>query len=105
MKKAGKPKATPIRQSAKGQSCQVRVPGVCNGNPETTVLAHLNGGGMGAKASDIHGAYCCSDCHTFLDGGYANANCTRAERDLYHLEGVIRTQRILMGQGLLEVAA
>lgn len=32
-----------ITQSAKGESCTVRIVGYCNGNNETTVLAHLNG--------------------------------------------------------------
>ena len=31
-------------KSARGQACTVRSP-VCNGNPETVVLAHLNGAG------------------------------------------------------------
>ena len=29
-----------IRKLAKGQPCQVRILGVCNHKPETTVLAH-----------------------------------------------------------------
>jgi len=102
-KKASKPKMTPIRRSAKGQPCQVRVPGICNGNPETTVLAHLNGGGMGTKARDIHGAFCCSACHEWLDGGYVQTGTFRDTRDLYHLEGIVRTQRILIEQGLIEM--
>lgn len=105
MKRSSKPKMTPIRKSAKGQDCQVRVPGVCNGDPSTTVLAHLNGGGMGAKAGDHEAAYCCSACHSWLDGGYAQAGHFKDMRDLWHLEGVIRTQRLLIEQGLMEVAA
>ena len=35
-----------LRKSAKGQLCLVRLPGVCNHNAETTVLAHLGGAGM-----------------------------------------------------------
>lgn len=105
MKKASKPKMTPIRSSAKGQPCQVRVPGICNGDPSTTVLAHLNGGGIGAKHHDIHGAFACSDCHSWLDGGYVQERAGRGTRDLYHLQAVIRTQCILIEQGLMEVAA
>lgn len=103
MRSAGKPKASPIRKSAQGQQCQVRVPGVCNGNPETVVLAHMNGGGMGAKAHDIHGAFACSSCHAWLDGGYAQTGTFRDTRDLHHLEAIIRTQRILIEKGLIEV--
>lgn len=29
-----------LRKTARGRECQLRVPGVCNFNPETTVLAH-----------------------------------------------------------------
>ena len=29
-----------LRKLAKGRDCQVRLPGICNGNPETVVLAH-----------------------------------------------------------------
>lgn len=103
--KASKPKQTAIRRSARGQQCQVRVPGVCNHKPETTVLAHMNGAGMGAKAADHEAAYACSACHEWLDGGYVQQGCSRADRDLAHLFGVIRTQRILIDMGLIEVAA
>ncbi|MDF0750305.1 DUF1364 domain-containing protein [Marinobacter sp. 71-i] len=105
MKKSSRPKMTPIRRSARGQECQVRIPGFCNGDSSTTVLAHLNGGGMGAKASDHEAAYACSACHAWLDGGYTNDMYTRDDRDLFHLQAVIRTQRILIEQGLMEVAA
>lgn len=94
-------KQTKLTKSARGEECQVRVPGVCNHNPETTVLAHLNGGGAGMKHSDIHGAYCCSDCHLWLDGGYTRYT-TRQERDLTHYEGVIRTQIIMLDKGLIK---
>ncbi len=30
-----------LRKAARGRECQVRIPGVCNGNPETSVLAHI----------------------------------------------------------------
>ena len=29
-----------LRKAAKGQMCQIRIPGSCNHNPETSVLAH-----------------------------------------------------------------
>lgn len=101
--KQSRPKPTKIRQSAKGMPCTVRVPGICDGGGETTVLAHLNGAGMGMKASDIHGADCCGPCHAWLDGGYAKAH-SRDERDLFHLQGVIRTQRRLLSEGLIKIA-
>lgn len=91
-------------RSAKGQPCTVRIPGVCKPAPdnETTVLAHLNGYGMGAKHSSIHGAYACSQCHTWLDGGYTKYH-HKKDRDLYHLEAVIRTQQIMIKEGVLKI--
>ena len=58
-----------IRNSARGEDCTLRIPGVCNGNPETTVWAHLPhwSKGMGKKAVDISGCYACSSCHDFID--------------------------------------
>ena len=87
-------------ESARGQTCQVRIPGVCNWNPETTVLAHLNGAGFGTKQFDIHGAFACSDCHAWLDYGYA-LNNVRAVRDLAHLLGMHKTQIIMIKSGVL----
>ena len=90
-------------KSAKGQECQIRIPSVCNFNPETTVLAHLNGGGMGMKSLDIHGAYACSDCHDYVD----HRNRARVFPDwdlkIWHMEGVIRTQKIMVEAGILKL--
>jgi len=52
-----------LRKLAKGQQCQVRIAGVCNFNPETTVLAHLRMAGVtgkGMKEKELLGAWCCS---------------------------------------------
>ncbi len=94
-------KQNKITKSAQNQMCQVRIPFVCNNNPETTVLAHINGAGMGLKANDIHGAYCCSSCHDALDGR-ERTNFKREELLLMHLEGVIRTQIIMCAEGLIK---
>lgn len=59
-----------LRTLAQGQPCMVRIPGVCNGNPETTVLAHIRRGnvaGMGQKPPDICGVWACSACHDAID--------------------------------------
>lgn len=79
----------------------VRIPGVCNHNPETVVLAHLNGGGMGTKRHDLHGAWCCSACHDALDGRNRCHTETRETLDLYHHQGVVRTQEVLLAEGVL----
>jgi len=93
-----------IRKSAKGEDCQVRIPGVCNFNPETVVFAHLGGGGMGTKQSDLFGCYACYNCHEWLDGGYARTpNMTRDKVKLIHLEAIQRTQQILLDKGLITI--
>ncbi len=86
-----------LRREARGRECQIRAPG-CNFDTDTTVLAHLNGAGMGTKASDLHGAWACSHCHDLVDGrGSTLVSVTM--RRLYHLEGIIRTQKILIDEG------
>lgn len=89
-------------KSARDQDCQVRIPGYCNFNPETTVLAHLGSGGMGAKRLNIHGSYCCSSCHDVLDGR-VRSDYSSDELKLMHLEGVIRTQEIMINEGVLKI--
>ncbi len=91
-----------LRKSAKGRDCQIRIPGVCNNNPDTVVLAHLNGGGMGTKHADIHGAYACSRCHAVVDGE-KHKNWSRDILKLFHLEGIIRTQIIMLDDGLIKI--
>jgi hypothetical protein len=85
-----------LRKEARGRDCQVRLPGVCNFNPETTVLAHyrLSGqSGMGHKSPDLIGAWACSGCHTEVDTSQAD-HIKRA-----HAEGVFRTLYILWKEG------
>jgi len=92
-----------ISESAKGQDCTIRLPG-CNGNPETVVLAHINGirfgHGVGKKVNDIHGAYACSHCHDVVDRR-KYTNISNIEIKLAHYEGVLETQIRLIEKGLL----
>lgn len=95
-----------ITDSARGEDCQVRLEGICNFNPETTIAAHLNGGGMGTKHNDIFIAYCCSSCHDALDGrSQANkkpwTEFTCGELKLAHYDGMVRTQLILLEKRLI----
>jgi hypothetical protein len=59
-----------LRDSARGQDCTVRIPGACNFNPETTVLAHIPCGhkGVGIKGPDMIAVFACSGCHDAIDG-------------------------------------
>lgn len=58
-----------LRNAARGQACTLQFPGICNGDPETTVLAHIHddGFGKGIKADDISGVHACGACHMALD--------------------------------------
>ncbi len=64
-----------LRKAARGQHCQLQIPGTCNHNPETTVLAHIRDGffGMGTKPNDdpskgpVSAVMACSDCHDAID--------------------------------------
>ncbi|HCB7200209.1 TPA: DUF1364 family protein [Escherichia coli] len=67
-----------LRKEARGRECQVRIYGVCNGNPETTVLAH------------------------YREIDRRTHNLDNKDARLYHLEGVIRTQAILLKEGKIK---
>jgi hypothetical protein len=103
--KSARPKMTPIRKSARGQECTLRFPGICNRNPETTAWCHSNrledGKGMGLKARDEEGCYGCSDCHAWLDGGYASAGAQRGPVEARFDAARIESQEILKQKGLM----
>lgn len=92
-----------IRESARGEECQVRIPVICNFNPETTVFAHKGGAGMGTKSSDLLGAYCCSNCHDVIDGRSDPVIYSRNSVELAFYEGIFRTQLILLEKGLIKL--
>lgn len=82
-----------LRQQARGKPCQVRLPGICDGGGETTVLAHYRLAGycgVGMKPDDALGAWCCARCHDAVDGR-AKTQFTRDELRLMLAEGVMRT--------------
>ena len=95
-------KSSKIRKSARGKDCTVRIPGVCNFNPETTIHAHKNGGGMGMKENDIFGARCCSACHDVIDGRNSKSAYERVQILKMFYEGIFRTQQQLLDEGLIE---
>ena len=81
-----------LRDYARDKGCQVRLPGICNGDPATTVLAHFRMAGIcgtGLKPPDLCGSWACANCHDEcdrrtrkLDGEYVR---------LAFAEGVMRT--------------
>lgn len=93
-----------LRKSARDRECQVRIPGVCNGNPETSVLAHYRLAGTcgtSCKPDDMQGAIACSACHDLIDGRTKTKEYSRDELRLMHAEGVLRTQQIWRDEGLV----
>ena len=89
-----------LRQQARGRACEIRIPGVCNSNPDTVVLCHLPGAGVGRKQPDLLAALGCSACHDVVDG--------RVESDIpqdtlarWFYEGVFRTQTIWLEEGFI----
>ena len=88
-----------LKDSARGQACTIRLPGICNHNPETTVLCHLHGGGMGTKKSDLFAAFGCSDCHNEVDGRTMKLPGDEVHAD--HLEGMVRTQQYWLDNGFI----
>jgi hypothetical protein len=90
-----------ITKSARGQACTIRLDGCYGGaNNENVVFCHINGGGMGMKALDIHGAYGCFHCHNKIDLREPS-NYSKEELLLSHLMGMKRTQEILVSKGLM----
>jgi hypothetical protein len=93
-----------LRQSAKGQSCAFRIPGVCNGNPETVVLCHAPhpDKGMGIKGPDWWAAYGCSSCHDYMDAR-SGAWIQYEPREHYWLPAIRETQTRMVKAGLIKV--
>jgi len=92
---------------AKGSPCTFMGP-TCNGNPETTVFAHLNGGafgkGKGQKAHDIAGLDACFECHSYIDVGHGTKPLmSDAEFYWHQLRGVVLTMLQRVRQGILTV--
>lgn len=97
-------KKVDLRKQARGRECQVRIPGICNGNPETSVLAHYRLAGTcgaGCKPDDAQAAIACNYCHDVIDGRTKTKEYSRDELRLMHAEGVLRTQQIWREEGLV----
>ncbi|EIV2912444.1 DUF1364 domain-containing protein [Serratia marcescens] len=91
-----------LTKEARGRECQVRIPGVCNFNPETTVLAHYRLAGTcgtAIKPDDTQAAWACSACHDEVDRRTRLIDANDAR--LMHAEGLMRTQEILRKEGKL----
>ena len=95
-----------LRKAARGRECQVRIPGVCNGNPETTVLAHIRIAGLcgtGIKPPDLIAAIACSSCHDEIDRRTRLVDAEYAKECA--LEGMARTQVTGIIGGMIKARA
>jgi len=93
---------TKLRKEARGRQCMIRIPGICTGGGEDTVLAHLrltSYCGVGMKPSDLaFGAWSCAACHDAVDGRNPQQRDYEWLR-LCHAEGVMRTIAALEQEG------
>jgi len=77
----------------------IRLIGVCNFDPATTVLAHyrmVDVSGMSTKSPDVIGAWACSACHAKVDSDKS------ADVQIDFLRGILRTQVALTKEGVLK---
>ena len=105
-----------IRESARGEECTLRIPGVCNRNLETVVLCHAPyPGKFGSRKDNWWSAYGCSDCHDYVDGRGGSVNLqdefwhnvargrgSRVGVEDYWLPAIHETQAKLIEKGLLQ---
>lgn len=98
-----------IRESARGEACQVRIVGVCTHDNAHTIWSHarwgaqLGGAGRGGaiKAIDEAGAYACTACDAAYDGQRQVVGMKRHEIDLDWCMGHFRSLGMLKEKGLL----
>ena len=87
---------------AKGQPCMVKIFGICNNDPTTTVMAHSNkyihGKALGLKAHDFFCTLSCSNCHSVIDG-HTRTEYTKAEIDEFWQRGFERTLLLAFNEG------
>lgn len=71
MNKKPRIKSKALRESARGEDCLLRIPGVCSWQPDETILAHnpytMGNNGIGIKTDDLFSIYACSKCHDCID--------------------------------------
>lgn len=100
LSKANPVESNAIRRSAKGERCTVNVAGVCNMDPETTVLAHFPSDIAGYKSTDLSAGYACSDCHDWIDRRRKNRD-EDSDRQFYMRRSQTRTIHRLIEKGIV----
>ena len=105
--KGQKPRKVPaLRNASRGATCTLRIPGVCNGNPETVVGCHVSipgfSAGMAQKNDDLFLIDGCSDCHACFD---SRAKFAAAPVDwLDVLRALMESQQRRLNAGLIVVS-
>lgn len=103
VEQAGEGGRVNLRQLAKGQHCMIRVPGICNGDPSTTVLCHLKRGWCGTlKPPDICAVFGCFDCHNEIDGRTHASGLSRTELDAILLRALCEQLRWYLDRGIIK---
>ncbi len=95
-----------LRKSARGETCAVRIPRICNFNPETTVLAHAPcvDKGTGYKSPDWWGMYACSNCHDVIDHRAKRGDIDAELLRKYIMDAIYETQKRMIDKGLIKIA-
>jgi len=99
-----------IRKSARGEMCTLRLDWCCNGDSETTVLAHVGNHGSAKRNHDEDGIYACHECHAaidfrtpyLLDDDEDQQRKMHIVRDLCIRNALARTRVILRKKGLMQ---
>lgn len=89
----------------RGQPCYVALPGVCNGNPETVVPAHIRQigiSGAGIKAPDIFACPACFECHNAIDRR-SHMDLDRDYVQLAHYKALVAWQNELYRREIINV--
>ena len=88
---------------SKGETCKLRIPGVCTGDTETVIPAHIRDRhtGRSIKASDLSVTDACFACHEIFDG--RGGTLPREDWLFYALRGLQETLEGREAKGLLFV--
>lgn len=93
-----------LTNAAKGKSCTLRIPGVCNNNNETVVACHLPGNkGIGTKNHDIFTVDACSSCHDWADGRVKSQHDEWLSKDEQFLRALQETIIRRVNEGLITI--
>lgn len=94
-----------LLDSAKGQPCDLQIPGICNHDPATTVSCHVRDEsfGMGVKADDQSTFHGCSACHRFWDTGAYLGKMSEADMLRLVLRAIQRTMRNRIERGFMRI--